>query len=45
MEYSHLLDLADKTEDPYMRMVYACKNSFSSFDFFYDQYLSCVANL
>uniref|UniRef100_M4EZ21 Oxysterol-binding protein n=1 Tax=Brassica campestris TaxID=3711 RepID=M4EZ21_BRACM len=23
MEYSHLLDMADETEDPYMRMVYA----------------------
>ncbi|KAL9828103.1 putative oxysterol-binding protein [Arabidopsis thaliana] len=23
MEYSHLLDMADKTEDPYLRMVYA----------------------
>ncbi|CAL9219929.1 unnamed protein product [Arabidopsis halleri] len=23
MEYSHLVDMADKTEDPYMRMVYA----------------------
>ncbi|CDY10468.1 BnaCnng03690D [Brassica napus] len=23
MEYSHLLDMADKTQDPYMRMVYA----------------------
>ncbi|XP_010553050.1 PREDICTED: oxysterol-binding protein-related protein 3A [Tarenaya hassleriana] len=23
MEYSHLLDMADKTEDPYMRLVYA----------------------
>ncbi|EOA20623.1 hypothetical protein CARUB_v10000934mg [Capsella rubella] len=23
MEYSHLLDMADKAEDPYMRMVYA----------------------
>ncbi|KAG2295025.1 hypothetical protein Bca52824_041694, partial [Brassica carinata] len=23
MEYSHLLDMADKTDDPYMRMVYA----------------------
>ena len=29
MEYSHLLDMADETEDPYMRMVYACKH-FSS---------------
>jgi len=26
MEYSYLLDMADKTEDPYMRMVYACKH-------------------
>ena len=25
MEYSHLLDLADECEDPYMRLVYACK--------------------
>ncbi|XP_010490625.1 PREDICTED: oxysterol-binding protein-related protein 3A [Camelina sativa] len=23
MEYSHLLDMADKTDDPYMRMIYA----------------------
>lgn len=27
MEYSHLLDMADKTQDPYMRMVYACKQA------------------
>lgn len=27
MEYSHLLDLADECEDPYMRLVYACKYS------------------
>ena len=27
MEYSHLLDLADDCEDPYMRLVYACKCS------------------
>lgn len=26
MEYSYLLDQADKCEDPYMRMVYACKS-------------------
>jgi len=25
MEYCHLLDLADESEDPYMRLVYACK--------------------
>lgn len=25
MEYSYLLDQADTSEDPYMRMVYACK--------------------
>ena len=25
MEYSHLLDLADQCEDPYMRLVYTCK--------------------
>lgn len=25
MEYSHLLDQADECEDPYMRLVYACK--------------------
>jgi len=25
MEYSHLLNLADECEDPYMRLVYACK--------------------
>ena len=25
MEYSHLLNLADECEDPYMKMVYACK--------------------
>lgn len=28
MEYSNLLDLADKCEDPYLRLVYACKYSF-----------------
>lgn len=27
MEYSHLLDLADECEDPYMRLVYAGMNS------------------
>lgn len=26
MEYSHLLDKADECEDPYMRLVYACKD-------------------
>jgi len=25
MEYSHLLDQADECEDPYLRLVYACK--------------------
>lgn len=25
LEYSHLLDLADECQDPYMRLVYACK--------------------
>lgn len=25
MEYSHILDQADQCEDPYMRLVYACK--------------------
>lgn len=25
MEYSHLLDEADKSEDPYMQLVYACE--------------------
>lgn len=25
MEYSYLLDQADECEDPYMRLVYACK--------------------
>ena len=29
MEYSYLLDRADECEDPYMRLVYACKYSFS----------------
>lgn len=28
MEYSYLLDQADKCDDPYMRMVYACKYFF-----------------
>jgi len=28
MEYSYLLDMADKTEDPYMRLVYACTDYF-----------------
>lgn len=28
MEYSHLLDFADKCEDPYLRLVYACKYFF-----------------
>ncbi|BAT84467.1 hypothetical protein LR48_Vigan03g140100 [Vigna angularis] len=28
MEYSYLLDMADKTEDPYMRLVYACRDYF-----------------
>lgn len=28
MEYSYLLDMADKTDDPYMRLVYACKHRF-----------------
>lgn len=27
MEYSHLLDLADECEDPYLRLVYTCKRS------------------
>lgn len=40
MEYSYLLDMADKTEDPYMRMVYACKNSFHVYMFLY-----CCYNL
>lgn len=26
MEYSYLLDQANKCDDPYMRMVYACEN-------------------
>lgn len=30
MEYSYLLDMADKTEDPYMRLVYACRDYFHS---------------
>ncbi|KAK3226360.1 hypothetical protein Dsin_006222 [Dipteronia sinensis] len=30
MEYSYLLDLADKCEDPYMRLVYSCKKYFVS---------------
>lgn len=25
MEYSYLLDMADETDDPYMRLVYACE--------------------
>lgn len=28
MEYSYLLDMADETEDPYLRLVYACKHYF-----------------
>ncbi|RWW85252.1 hypothetical protein BHE74_00006090 [Ensete ventricosum] len=28
MEYSYLLDMADDSEDPYMRLVYACKYIF-----------------
>ena len=28
MEYSYLLDMADETEDPYLRLVYACKDYF-----------------
>lgn len=32
MEYSYLLDQADKCDDPYMRMVYACKYFLSSDD-------------
>jgi hypothetical protein len=28
MEYSYLLDMADETDDPYMRLVYACKHHF-----------------
>lgn len=34
MEYSYLLDQADECEDPYLRLVYACKSTFSTcFDF------------
>lgn len=29
LEYSHLLDLADECQDPYMRLVYACKCLYS----------------
>jgi hypothetical protein len=29
MEYSHLLDQADESEDPYMQLVYACELFFS----------------
>jgi hypothetical protein len=29
MEYSYLLDRADKCEDPYMRLVYASEYSFT----------------
>lgn len=25
MEYNHLLDMADRCEDPHMKLVYACK--------------------
>ncbi|THG13580.1 hypothetical protein TEA_007843 [Camellia sinensis var. sinensis] len=27
MEYSYLMDLADKCEDPYMRLIYACEDA------------------
>jgi hypothetical protein len=30
MEYCELLDKADECEDPYMRMVYACKSALRS---------------
>ncbi|KAL0736767.1 hypothetical protein Bca4012_012977 [Brassica carinata] len=32
MEYSHLLDMADETQDPYMRMVYASTWAISVYD-------------
>ena len=36
MEYSYLLDQADESEDPYMRLVYASE-LFSLYNFFFPQ--------
>lgn len=35
LEYTHLLDLADECEDPYMRVAYVCKFILFCYHFFF----------